>query len=82
MGLNGYVHALAVLPSGDLIAGGSFTTSGGQAINYIARWNGTSWSPLGPGADNLVYALAVLPNGDLIAAGSFTAAAGAAAGFN
>jgi hypothetical protein len=62
--------ALAVLPSGDLIAGGYFTTAGGVSANRIARWNGTSWSALGTGMNSWrSYALAVLPNGDLIAGG-------------
>src|SRR5262249_54930369 len=59
----------------DLIAGGSFTTAGGVSANYIARWNGTSWSPLGTGMDNEVYALTVY-NGKLIAGGYFTHANG------
>jgi hypothetical protein len=43
----------------DLYAGGWFTTAGGTAAKYIAKWNGSSWSALGSGVDNLVYALAV-----------------------
>jgi hypothetical protein len=39
------------------------------SANYIARWNGTSWSALGTGMNGSVSALAVLPNGDLIAGG-------------
>jgi hypothetical protein len=78
-GMNGDVYALAVLPNGDLIAGGNFTTAGGTSANGIARWNGTSWSALGTGMNFGVYALAVLPNGDLIAGGSFTTAGGTTA---
>ena len=37
------VHALAVSGS-TLYAGGNFTTAGGNAANYIAQWNGSSWS--------------------------------------
>ncbi len=29
--------------------GGYFTSAGGVAANRIAKWNGTSWSPLGSG---------------------------------
>ncbi|MGP8217568.1 MAG: hypothetical protein ACLQQ4_18515 [Bacteroidia bacterium] len=47
-GMNGYVNALTVY-NGNLIAGGSFTTAGGNAANNIAEWNGTSWSALGSG---------------------------------
>jgi hypothetical protein len=73
------VSALAVLPNGDLIAGGTFTTAGGISASRIARWNGSAWSPLGTGMDNSVTALAVLPDGDLIAGGSFTTAGGVSA---
>ena len=43
-----YVSALAV-SGGTLYAGGNFTTAGGSAANYIAQWNGSSWSALGSG---------------------------------
>lgn len=71
------VKALAVLPNGDLIAGGNFASAGGVAANNIARWNGSAWSALGAGVNRRVEALAVLPNGDLVAGGMFTSAGGA-----
>jgi hypothetical protein len=70
------VRALAVLPSGDLVAAGSFTNAGGVPANSIARWDGSSWSALGGGMDQSVLALAVLPNGDLVAGGNFSTAGG------
>ncbi|MFN9306725.1 MAG: hypothetical protein ACK6DT_11755 [Planctomycetota bacterium] len=70
------VPALAVLPNGDLVAGGSFTTAGGVAANRIARWNGSTWSALGSGMNSSVLALAMLPTGDLVAGGGFTTAGG------
>jgi hypothetical protein len=79
--MSGDVWALAVLPNGDLVAGGDFTTAGGVAASYIARWSGTLWSPLGSGISGDVYALAVLPNGDLVAGGSFTIAGGVPSGY-
>lgn len=60
---------------GDLVAGGSFTTAGGAAIGHIARWNGSSWLPLGSGLDGDVLALAIFGD-DLIAGGSFSHAGG------
>ena len=81
----GTVYALAVLPSGDLVAGGSFFSAGGVSARNIARWNGASWSALGSGTSGgnggigLVFSLAVLPNGNLVGAGDFTAAGGVAA---
>ena len=32
-----------------MYAGGYFRTAGGRSANYIAQWNGSSWSALGPG---------------------------------
>ncbi|MCA3006014.1 MAG: hypothetical protein LW650_14250 [Planctomycetaceae bacterium] len=78
-----FVSALAVLPNGDLVAGGRFTTAGGAAASNIARWSNSAWSPLGAGLANVdnvfavVNALAVLPGGQLVAGGQFTNAAGA-----
>ena len=62
----GSVYAIAVLPNGDIVAGGNFFAAGGVPMNRIARWNGQSWLPLGAGVDGSVSALAVLPNGDLV----------------
>ncbi len=77
----GYVNALAVLPDGDVIAGGGFSTAGGVAANSIARCNPTTnaWSAMGSGTDDFVEGLAVLPNGDVIVGGGFTIAGGLAA---
>ena len=79
-----HVLALAVY-DGDLIAGGSFTTAGGQEAHSVARWDGSDWYPLGPGMSQsiiiyeaaqyytfppLVTTLAVF-DGDLVAGGIF-----------
>jgi hypothetical protein len=71
------VNALAV-SGGTLYAGGGFTYAGGSAANYIAQWNGTSWSALGSGMNSVVRALAV-SGGTLYAGGGFTNAGGSAA---
>src|SRR5688572_27888721 len=79
-GTNGQVSALAAYNNG-LIAGGGFTTAGGQTVNYIAQWNGSTWASLGTGMGGAfpsVTALAVY-NDELIAAGGFTTAGGVAA---
>lgn len=76
-GMNANVSALAVY-QGSLIAGGLFTTAGGQAANRIARWNGTQWLPLGEGLDAEVVSLSV-SDGYLIAAGWFQKAGNVAA---
>ena len=77
---NRMVRALAVLPNGDVVVGGSFTNAGGVGWTYgIARWNGTNWLPLGSGTLGTVYAIAVMPNGDLVAGGDFTGIGGISA---
>ncbi|MFN9064437.1 MAG: immunoglobulin domain-containing protein, partial [bacterium] len=78
---NGHVSAIVVLPGGDVIAGGSFTTAGGVSANRIARYNPSTgvWSALGSGTNNTVFSVAVLPGGDVIAGGSFTTAGGVSA---
>jgi len=55
------------------VCGGSFTTAGGVPANYIAKWNGSTWSALGSGMNRAVDALAV-SGSDLYAGGSFTTA--------
>jgi len=78
-GTNGEVWALAVIGS-DLYIGGNFTTAGGITANHIAKWDGSSWSPLISsngvnGINGIVTALAV--NGtELYAGGWFTDAGG------
>ncbi len=69
-----------------LYVAGAFTTAGGASANRIARWDGSSWSALGAGANKTVHALAVFDDdGDapnlpaLYAAGEFSQAGGAPA---
>lgn len=75
-GMIGATNALANLPNGDLLVGGTFVFAGGTSINRIARWNGTTWSALGAGTNGDVAALLSLPNGDLFAGGTFSNAGG------
>ena len=66
---------------GDLFAGGIFTKAGGVEAMNIAKWDGTSWSPLGGGIDCegcVVNSLAVIGT-ELYVAGGFSEAGGVAA---
>lgn len=63
-------------PGGDIFAAGSFRWSGETLINNIARWDGTSWLPLGNGLSVAANAMTSDANGHLIVGGSFTYADG------
>jgi hypothetical protein len=71
--LNGTVRALALLPNGEVVAGGEFTANGGSTVLRLARWTGTAWAQLGAGCNDVVFALAVAIDGSLYAGGRFTA---------
>ena len=47
-----------------------------MAANYIARWDGGEWQPLGSGLDDWAIALAAGVDGSLYVGGAFTAAGG------
>jgi hypothetical protein len=61
-----------------LYAGGDFTVAGGVAANRIAKWDGSSWTPLGSGMSDAVFALTVfdvpVEGPALIAGGQFLSA--------
>lgn len=86
-GMDGPVLALAVFDDGlgggpALYAGGNFTTAGGAPANRIAKWNGSTWSPLGEGLNGGVHALTDFDDGlgggpALYVGGSFSSAGGA-----
>ena len=75
-GTSGNVYALAVVGTGVYI-GGQFASAldGGEApvagTSYIAQWDGSAWSALGDGANNVVYTLAVMES-DVYVGGNFT----------
>lgn len=69
-GTNDSVHCLTQF-NNHLYAGGSFTQAGGILANYIARWDGNGWQPVGNGFNSPVYTLTVY-NNQLYAGGAFT----------
>jgi hypothetical protein len=72
-------HLAALAMAGRVVyAGGNFSIAGGTNANNVARWSGSSWSPLGSGFDGPVSALAWKEN-DLLAGGSFMTAGSVAA---
>ena len=77
-GANGRVWSMAVDASGNLYAGGDFTSIGGTAAANIAMWNGSTWAAMGSGAGARVLALALANDGTLFIGGSFTNGGGVA----
>ena len=77
--MNLWVYALTVYDN-QLIAGGFFTTAGSVSADFIASWDGTSWSALGSGMNNRVRVL-IVHNSKLIAGGDFTTAGGVSANY-
>ncbi len=79
---NGIVYGIVASQSGTdraLYAGGYFSAVGGQITNNVAKWDGSSWSPLGGGMSDSVMSLVMLntANGPrLYAGGGFTYADG------
>ncbi len=70
---SGSVYAMTEY-NDELYAGGTFKTAGGKIVNSIAKWNGTSWYPLGNASlDGIVLDMAV-NNGLLYIVGGFTIA--------
>ena len=68
------VKAIAENPvTHEIYAGGTFTGT----LNYLAKWNGTSWIELGTGVSGPVYALA-FKNQELYVGGLFSSAGGVA----
>ena len=70
--MDGPIVALAVLPNGNLMAAGGFTSAGGVPANGFSIWNGTAWQNLGLGVPAQGTALHVLPNGHVMVGGLFT----------
>src|SRR5215207_4872702 len=87
-GASGVVNASIVFDDGSgpaLYAAGQFLSIGGGIASRIARWDGASWSPLGPsgaGANSSVTALGMFDDGSgpaLYAGGNFTNIGGVSA---
>ncbi len=81
----GTVEVLASFDDGSgsaLYAGGAFTNTGAVSLNHVARWNGSSWSPVAGGLGGAfarICAMQVFDDGSgpaLYAAGTCSASAG------
>ena len=70
---NGYILSIATDPSGNMYVGGLFTKASEE---YVAKWDGTTWSKLGTGANALnadggIYSMFSDTSGNIYAAGGF-----------
>lgn len=80
-----YPNALAVFDDGAgpaLYVSGPFVTIDGVAASRIAKWDGSTWSSLGSGLNDVAYAMEVFDDGSgpaLYVGGAFTTAGGVAA---
>ncbi|NTV45122.1 MAG: T9SS type A sorting domain-containing protein [Chlorobiales bacterium] len=80
IGMNNYVHALALDKNGNMIVGGDFITAGLIPANYISNWNGTNWSTIGSGVSATgtstpyILDLSIDNSNNVFAGGSFSVA--------
>ncbi len=80
---NNFVLSLAVQTDGKVLAGGTYSTIGGQARNSLARLDATTGAAdaFDPNANSFVQALAVQSDGKIVAGGAFTSIGGQARNF-
>jgi hypothetical protein len=76
--LNGAINRGLVLNDGTIVATGAFTetwtgvSGSGQPLSGIAKWNGTSWSPLGQGfAPDADSPIQTTDGNDIISVGTY-----------
>ena len=72
------VYSIAVHADGKVLAGGSFTTIGGQTRNNIARLDATTGlaDSFNPNASSTVFTIAVQADGKILAGGFFASIGG------
>jgi hypothetical protein len=75
------VLELLGLPSGELVAGGTFVAAGAATARGVARCDATGWQATTVGCDGTVQALELAPDGSLLAGGNFTHIGGTTAFF-
>ena len=73
-GFNDTVLEVILSPAGVLYACGDFTLSGTTTINYIGKFEGGAWLPLGAGMNNSIFSFDIGTNGDIVAVGAFSQA--------
>lgn len=72
----GICNSIAFDHEGNVYAAGDFTEAGGIASNNIAKWDGSSWSPLGTGLQDDCLVVVTDSSGNVYAGGKFFVAGG------
>jgi hypothetical protein len=75
-GTNGEVRVIHALNATNVYVGGNFTTADGIGVNYIAKWNGTSWTDMSGGANGDIFAIHALNETTVYIGGYFDYAGG------
>jgi trimeric autotransporter adhesin len=77
-----WIDTAVALPSGVVLAGGSFNGKNQPLFRSVALWDGTRWSGTGQGltsgwtSNGISYAVAVTPQGQAFVGGSFSEVGG------
>lgn len=64
------INQIAVDSSGNIYAGGDFSSVNGVSANRVAKWNGSIWSAMGSGVNGQVLSILV-DNSDNVYVGGF-----------
>ncbi|HEX5001828.1 MAG TPA: T9SS type A sorting domain-containing protein [Bacteroidia bacterium] len=73
-GCNDKVYTIAPDPSNPngIYAGGAFINAGGNPVNYVAKWNGSVWSPLNGGTNFVVRSILSQSPTEIYIGGAFS----------
>ena len=72
-GFDDNVNEVIISPSNYVYACGSFLFSGIAPMNYIGKWNGSTWEQLGNGlTGGSILSFAISNKSDIVAVGNFT----------
>ena len=69
--VDGFIEDVFALPNGEFLAAGRFEFPGGS--DYVARWTGSAWQPVGAGLPSTATHVVMLPNGEVVCSGLFGA---------
>lgn len=68
----GFATDCVVTDNGDMIAGLRIDFAGGAVTGFLSRWNGSTWTSVGGGVNDLIRVVELDTNGDVLVGGWFT----------